>query len=212
MAKNLTAVAVAPLPDEPPRRPWFSKLHWLAIGLAVGVIAFYAIPLFDSQTSIQWDAVDVHYSAQKYFSESLWKGHLPQWTPFVFSGFPFLADPQTGAWYPLHWPFFLIGISPRTIVWELALHAFLALFGMFLLARRLEFEPPFAILAGVFYAAGGFFAGHSSHIGIFETAALFPWLLWAALAAVESESAMPVALAGLIGGLMMLAGHFQTAL
>jgi hypothetical protein len=187
---------------------------WAAFALAT--VVFYFTPLFDSQTSIQWDAVDVHYSAQKYFADTVREGHLPQWTPYVFSGFPFLADPQTGAWYPLHWPFFLIGITPKAIEWELALHAFLALCGTYLLARRLGGDHMVALVAAVFYAGGGFFAGHSSHIGIFETAALLPWLLWSALVALESDSfvttLVTTLLPGAIGGLMVLAGHFQTAL
>ena len=181
---------------------------WAAVALAT--VVFYFVPLFDSQTSIQWDAVDVHYSAQKYFADSVGAGHLPYWTPFVFSGFPFLADPQTGAWYPLHWPFFLLGIRPRAIEWELALHAFLALWGTYLLARRLSGDHMLALLAAVFYAGGGFFAGHSSHVGMFETAALFPWLLWSALRALEERSAFLIT--GAIGGLIVLIGHFQTAL
>src|SRR5437899_1594439 len=131
---------------------------WAAF--AVAAFVFYSVALFDSQTSIQGDAVDVHYSAQKYIADSLREGHLPQWTPYVFSGFPFLADPRTGAWYPLHWPFFLIGITPRAIEWELTLHAFLALFGTYLLARRLTGNHMLALIAAMFYAGGGFFAAH----------------------------------------------------
>jgi len=175
---------------------------WAAFALAT--IAFYSIPLFDAQTSIQGDAVDISYSAQKYFANSLLAGHLPHWTPFIFSGFPFLSDPQTGAWYPLHWPFFLIGITPRAIEWELALHAFLALCGTYLLARRLDGDHMFALLAAIFYAGGGFFAANSAHVGIFETAALLPWLLWSALRG-------PMLLGGAIGGLILLAGQFQMA-
>jgi hypothetical protein len=183
--------------------------HKLWAAFAVATIVFYFQPLFDSGTSIQWDAVDVHYSAQKYFADSVLAGHLPLWTPYVFSGFPFLADPQTGAWYPLHWPFFLIGITPRVIEWELALHAFLALWGAYLLASRLNFDHMSALLTAVFYAGGGFFAGHSSHVGMFETAALLPWLLWSALRATGRRSML---VTGAIGGLMLLIGHFQTAL
>ncbi len=183
---------------------------WAAFALAT--VVFYFSPLFEGQTSIQWDAVDVHYSAQKYFADAVHEGHLPHWTPYVFSGFPFLADPQTGAWYPLHWPFFLAGITPKAIEWELALHAFLALCGTYLLARRLGGDHMSAVVAAVFYAGGGFFAGHSSHVGIFETAALLPWLLWSALWALESETMGALLLPGAIGGLMALIGHFQTAL
>jgi hypothetical protein len=180
---------------------------WAAFALAT--IVFYFVPLFDSQTSIQGDAVDIHYSAQKYFADSLRQGHLPHWTPYLFSGFPFLADPKTGAWYPLHWPFFVLGITPRAIEWELALHAFLALWGTYLLARRLTGDHALALLAAVFYAGGGSFTAQSAHVGMFETAALLPWLLWSATRAVEGSS---LVLPGAIGGLIALIGDYQAAL
>jgi hypothetical protein len=183
---------------------------WAAFALAT--IVFYFTPLFDSQTSIQGDAVDLHYSAQKYFADTLREGHLPYWTPFLYSGFPFLADPQTAAWYPPHWPFFLAGITPKAIEWELALHAFLALGGTYLLARRMSGDSMLALLAAVFYAGGGFFAAHSSRVGIFETAALLPWLLWSALRALEEGAGPSILLTGAIGGLIVLIGNFQATI
>ncbi len=206
----------APAEMQRDNRPWYARAWVLWTAFAVATLIFYWTPLLDSQASIQWDAVDVHYSAQKYFEQSLRSGSLPLWTPFEYSGMPFLADPQTAGWYPLHWPFFLIGITPRAIEWELALHAFLALAGAFLLARRFTDNTGAAILAGILYAGSGFFAGHSSHVGMFETAALFPWLLWAADRALDAGRLPDVVtrsmLAGSIGGLLILAGHFQTAL
>jgi hypothetical protein len=199
-------------PVAPPRQSSFrwAQLFWPA--LVAATLIYYWSPLFDSAASIQWDAVDVHYSAQNYFAQSLRNYRLPYWTPFEYSGMPFLADPQTGVWYPLHWPFFLIGITPKAIEWELALHGFLALAGAYLLARRLTEHRGCAVLAGVLYAGGGFFAGHSSHLGMFETAALAPWLLWAADRAIGSGQVSSVLLCGFLGGLVILAGHFQTAL
>jgi hypothetical protein len=182
--------------------------HTIWAAFAIATILFYFVPLFDAQTSIQGDAVNSSYSAQKYFADSVREGHLPQWTPFLFSGFPFLADPQTGAWYPLHWPFFLVGITPRAIEWELALHVFLALAGTYLFAQKLIGNSMAAVIAAVFYAGGGFFAANSVHVGIFETAALLPWLLWSGLRAFEGASMF---VPGAIGGLILLLGQFQMA-
>ena len=182
-----------------------TRLIWPALVLAT--VLFWAIPLFQPQATIHWDSADVTYPAQKYFSDSIHAGRLPYWTPFLYSGTPFLSDPQTGAWYPLHWPFFLIGIAPRTLFYELALHSFLALAGAFLLARKLFGDPISAALAAMLYAWGGFFAAHSSQLGMFEAAALLPWLLWASMA-----DRRPWLLTGTFAGLIVLAGDFDTAL
>jgi hypothetical protein len=181
------------------------RFIWLALVLAT--ILFWAIPLFQPHATIHWDLADVTYPVQKYFSDSVHAGRLPFWTPFLYSGMPFLSDPQTGAWYPLHWPFFLIGITPRVLFWELALHSFLALAGTFLLARKLFEDPVAAAIAAMFYAWSGFFSAHSSQLGMFEAAALLPWLLWTSLG---GRRARP--LAGILAGLILLTGTFDAAL
>jgi hypothetical protein len=175
--------------------------------LALATVLFWSIPLFQRNVTIHWDLTDVTYPAQKYFADTVHAGRLPYWTPFLYSGMPFLSDPQTGAWYPLHWPFYLIGVTPRILFWELALHSFLALAGAFLLARKLFGDPVAAAIAGMFYAWGGFFAAHSSQLGMFEAAALLPWLLWASL--LERRYWL---LTGAVAGLITLVGSFDAAL
>ena len=110
-------------------------LPWLFFPLAS--ILFYSIPLFSRNATIHWDLADVTYPAQKFLSDSLHAWTLPHWTPYLESGIPFLADPRTGAWYPLNWPFFAVGITPRTMVWELAASSLVAMAGAYMLARRL---------------------------------------------------------------------------
>jgi len=192
---------------------WRSLTGWRPLAvLAVAVLIFYWIPLTDPSASIQWDAVDVHYSSQKYFADRVLKGELPFWTPYIFSGFPFLADIQVGAWYPLNWPFFLSGITPRAIQLEIALHAWLACVGAFLLLWRLVGNRWGALVGAIFYGFTGYFADHSSHVGIFCVAAVTPWLLLCFDLALERSTLRFTALAGLIGGSIVLIGHFQTAL
>jgi hypothetical protein len=179
--------------------------------LILGVSAFYSFQ-FNADSTIHWDAVDVHYSSQAYFSTEIRGGSLPFWTSALFSGFPFLADPQVGAWYPLNWPFFLAGITPRSIQLEVALHSLIACLGAYYLAWRLIGNGPGAICAGFVYGLSGFFAGHAQHVGMFQAAAWFPWLLLGVDAIGNRLTATRVALVGLLGGSIILVGHFQTAL
>ena len=181
--------------------------RFILAALVLATILFWAIPLFQPHSTIHWDLAEVTYPAQKYFADSVHAGRLPYWTPFLYSGTPFLSDPQTGAWYPLHWPFYLIGITPRILFWELALHSFVALAGAFLLARKLFGDPVAAVIAAMFYAWGGFFAAHSSQLGKFEAAALLPWLLWATL--LDRRGWL---FTGIFAGLIVLAGDFDVAL
>ena len=182
----------------------------ILLGLAAAVLLFYFKPLFSGNASIQWDAVDVQYSAQNHFSEMLRAGKLPFWTPYVYSGMPLVADPQVGAWYPLNWPFFLAGFTPRAIEWQLALHCLLAAIGGYLLGRDLLRSRTAAVFAGVFFAFSGVFAAHSSHPGIFQASSLAPWLLWTGRRAAHAPRWLPAL--GIAAGAIVLVGHFQTAL
>jgi Bacterial membrane protein YfhO len=180
--------------------------------LLLGVFAcvFYAPQLLVG--TVQYDGVDVHYSAQRYFSDAIRAGQLPFWTPYLFSGFPFLADLQVGAWYPLNWPFFLAGITPGSIAGELLLHGLVACSGAYVLALRLTGRPFAAVAAGVFYGLSGYFAAHAQHIGMFQTAAWLPWLLVVLDLLGERLSLTRLAAAGLLGAALALPGHFQAAL
>jgi len=214
-SRQARRIQFAPKPRPPVRTesPYERfRLPAIALGLVCLVLGYYLVPLFSDRASIQRDAVDVHYSLQKYFSEQLHHGKIPVWTPYVFSGMPLLADPEIGAWYPLNWPFFLAGITARGIEWELFLHAAIACLGAWLLALDLLESSYAAILAAIFYAFSGFFAAHSSHVGMFQVAALFPWLLWSFRRAVLKSLLRYGPLCAAVGALLMLAGHFQTAL
>jgi len=207
-AKGRTATP----PVDAPRSIW----DWLAsdrviiAGFALAVLLFYFKPLVNEGVSIQWDAVDVQYSPQKYLADSVRVGKLPFWTPYVFSGMPFLADPQLGAWYPLNFPFFVAGITPRAIEWQLALHAFLAALGGYLLARDLLGSRAAGVFTGIFFAFSGLFTEHSSHVGIFQAAALLPWLLWTGRRAMYGARWLPAVT--VVAACIVLIGHFQTAL
>lgn len=180
--------------------------------IAALVLIFYSAPLASGAASIQWDAADLHYPFQRYFSEHIGAGSLPLWTPYLFSGYPFMAYPETGAWYVPHWPFFLLGIAPRMIQAELALNAFIACLGAFLLLSRITEKRVSALAGAICYGLSGFFAGRASHVGIFSAAAWFPWLLLAFRKAVDVAAVRYTILGGLAGALMIFAGYIQTAM
>ena len=172
------------------------------------ITLFYA-RLASPDVSIHWDAGGYFYPYQKYFSDSVRAGELPFWTSAIFSGFPFLADMQVAAWYPPHWPLYLAGLNPKSLFVELWLHALLAGWGAFLLARRLTGSALAGVWAGMFFALSGYGAAHAQHVGLFVAASWLPLLLELLLTADTPRRRAALALAG---GCFCLAGHFQTVL
>jgi hypothetical protein len=180
--------------------------------LVTVALACYWVPMTSDQTSIRWDAADYYQVVQNYLSQELHAGKIPFWSPYPWAGYPFLADPQVGAWYPLNWPFFLIGVTPHVLVAEHFLHALLACFGTWLLALRLVRSQPAAVFAGLAYGLSGFFAGHSSHTTMLQCAAWMPWLLLLLDLSLEERPVRYAALGAGAAGMMIVAGHFQTIL
>ncbi len=188
---------------------------WPLLGPAILVVmtlACYWVPMTSTQTSILWDAADFHRAVQDYLSQELHAGRIPFWTPYPWAGYPFLADPEVGVFYPPNWPFFWIGVTSRVLFMEHCLHAMWACFGAYFLALRLVRHRQAAVLAGLCYGLSGFFVANSSHTGVLQTAAWTPWLLLLLDRALESNTLRNTILGGLAAGMMILAGHFQTSL
>jgi hypothetical protein len=191
--------------------PWALIEPWAApLVIAILVIAFYSLPAFSNNASVHWDAVDVQIPLQKYFADRMIAGHLPFWTPYLFSGYPLLANPELGAWYPPNWPFFLI----RNFDWmelELLVNALIACLGAYYFFRRTVAPSVSAMVGALAYGLSGFFAGHSSHFTVFAAAACFPWLMWSYRRALDSRALPGIAIGGFAGGAMILAGHLPAA-
>ncbi len=188
-----------------------TRLHVAPLLALAALVCVYFVPQLATGT-VQYDGVDVHYSSQRYFSDAIRGGHLPFWTPYLFAGFPFLADLQVGAWYPLNWPFFVLGIAPSSMSFELLLHTLIACGGAYVLGVRLLNQPVAAIAVGMFYGLSGYFAAHSQHVGMVETAAWLPWLVVLLLSLGERLSLRRLGLAAVLGAALALPGHFQVAL
>lgn len=75
----------------PPARPPRSAVGAGALPLLFILLVFYWSPLLAPDATIQWNAVDLHYPAQQFFSDQLKAGHLPHWTNYVLAGFPVLT-------------------------------------------------------------------------------------------------------------------------
>ena len=106
-------------------------------------------------------------------------GSPPLWNPYLFSGMPLHASAQGGLLFPLNWFYFLFDARAATNLMALSAYMLAAL-GAYLFARRGGASVAGSILTGVVYQSCGFMVAQLGHINVVQTAALLPWLLWAA--------------------------------
>ncbi|HET7704794.1 MAG TPA: 6-pyruvoyl-tetrahydropterin synthase-related protein [Thermoanaerobaculia bacterium] len=108
---------------------------------------------------------------------------LPHWNPYSASGEPWLANPQTGVFYPPTWLFIAFPFEAAYMLY-LALHLTILGWGAYLLfARRVA---PEAALAG---AVAIVFSGPTlSLLDISNNLAAFSWIPWVIRAALAGRS------------------------
>ncbi len=178
---------------------------------ALAVVPFL-VPLFDGFGALQWDAREVHLTNLIFSSRAWHNGFAPLWSPHIFSGFPQIADMQVAVFYPVN---LLLGyffvFSQQVLFWQIVFHFALAGFGMFLLVRHITASHIGGLFAGIAYMFSGFMIGHASHVGMQNTAAWLPIVMFLALYAFETQRWPYAVFAGTAAGVAILAGHFQTA-
>lgn len=135
-------------------------------------------------------------------------GELPLWNPYSFLGAPLIGNPQATLFYPATWLVWLVG-AERGIGWMLALHVWLAAWGMARLARTFGASYTGGLAAGILYGMSEF-VGARFYAGHYTLLLVYGWMPWAiaayrqALLARHWRAALPGAV---VMGLVLLAGH-----
>lgn len=161
------------------------------------------------------DAFAYFYPLLEYAADRLLAGDLPLWNPYLFMGAPFLANPQAGVFYPLHWLLAWLP-APSLVSATLMLHYALAAVGMYLLVRIGLGRGRWSAIAGALvYAMSGLLGSQAEHINQVEALAWLPLqvLLLEVGAVREGVPAARRILAALAGAsisaLQILIGHTQ---
>ncbi len=154
-------------------------LGWLllALALAGGVLLVYAPLLLTNRVLATGDAFTYFTPYRDYANAALRAGRLPLWNPYLFLGVPFLANPQTAIFYPLHWPFVALPAA-QSLLASLALHLWLAGLGAAVYVRRVARLGWLAALtAGLIWSLSGYLGARAGQINQVSVVAWLPWLL-----------------------------------
>ncbi|HET8644803.1 MAG TPA: hypothetical protein VFO85_04910, partial [Vicinamibacteria bacterium] len=136
--------------------------------------------------------LSAHYFPDYTFlGQALRSGVWPLWNPTSDGGAPFLYA------YAPDLLLALVGGAELTLGLGVLLHAWLALSGASVLARRLGCAPAGAWVAGAVFGLSGFVLSLVNLYALFEAAAWAPWVLVAGLAALRAPDARRLALLAL---------------
>jgi hypothetical protein len=195
------------------RMTWISKMWrtiWPLVALALLCAAFFWDVFWLPQDRIVAgnDLTDMFFLWLRFADNSIEQGQLPLWNPYVFSGLPFVANPQPALFYPPTWLVFLMPIS-KALGLIIVLHVWLAGVGMYAWLRTEGASTKGALLGGTVFAFSGYFFARvqAGHLGVVTTGTWLPFLLWAYRRAVTRRSWSLAVMGGLPVGLSILTGH-----
>ena len=206
-------------------RPWVRDGAALAV-LALVWFGFYwrFLPIglvpADARSFPTGDFWQQFYVFRNFAYETLRAGQLPLWMPCVFAGYPYQADPQTALFYPATWLSFGLGallggaqLSRDALQLEALLHVLLAACGMYAFLRGEVRGRTSALAGALVFGFGGYLTGYPPlQLAILESAAWLPVSLLSLRRVLARGRWRDVALLGLTWGIIILAGHPQTAM
>ncbi len=144
-----------------------------------------------------------------HLGRSLRAGSFPLWLPSIYTGFPFLAQPEVGAAYPPN--ILLYGLLPATAAQNLSvlLPFLVAGVSLYLLCRELGLDAAGSLLGGMAFSWSGFFISHVKHMNMVDAACWLPLILLCIERGQKRSRPSWLLAAGGLFGLQILAGHPQ---
>ena len=140
------------------------------LSLAALAAVFFSDGLFGDSRTLIWDSADNSLAYMNLVSR-LWRsGQVPRWNPFLYNGYPMLAEPLYQIFYPPNVLLSLVSaFSPRAILFQLALHQVLGGFFTYLLAGLWMRSTRARLLAGIVYMLNGCFWARQEHVATLDT-------------------------------------------
>jgi hypothetical protein len=155
------------------------------------------------------DLVDYFYPFNAFSAEQIRRGTIPLWNPYVMSGMPFQAEPQTALFYPLHALYYVFS-TPTAWAFALILRMFLGAMFMTLLARAVGCTRAGAIVSGIVFAYSGFMVAWQGAV-MGDAVMWLPLMCYAVLRLHARRSRRTVCLVAFAFAMPVLAGHPETA-
>lgn len=175
------------------------RRHRFAFALIALLVAVPFLPsLVKGEVFVLRDHTDYFQPLRYFTAQYLAALELPYWNPYSASGEPWLANPQTGVFYPPTWLFVVLPF-PTAYMAYLALHLILLGWGAYLLFARTV--APGAATVG---AVAIVFTGPTlSLLDVQNNLATFAWIpfvMWAARARVPPQVAAVLLALAFLGG------------
>lgn len=149
--------------------------------LTIIALAFtYRIVLFQSFLAYgNSDNALAIYPIKVLISEILKSGQIPLWNPYIWCGFPLLAEPHTSAFYPPNLALYL-SLNPA-VAFNLTftLHILIAMTSMYWCARKFDLSKEASFFSSVVFGLSDTFAATYGNLAALSSFAWIPLIIGA---------------------------------
>lgn len=144
-------------------------IAWLLLNLPL-LLGIHVLP---------WDAIDQFYPTVYFNAHSLRHGIAPWWNPYVYAGYPQIADPQGMMFSPLLMAWMMIPSSPGAtwFAWGVLLHVLMGGAACLAVLRRMGATSTGALIGAIVFMVGGVAASRLEHVPIVLAYAYAPVVL-----------------------------------
>ncbi len=190
-------------------------LKRLSVQTIIAAVVFFLViiflffdPLTHPEKSLaghDFKLANIHW--KNFAVYELKHGRIPLWNPFINSGQPFLAHPESSLFYPPNLLYLAVPV-PYAMTILIAFHVWIALLFMYKLVSYFVKDTLPAVASGVTYALSGYFAGKifSGHLNSIISASLFPLILYFFVVAMHSPTTKNIIKSIVAFSLLILAG------
>lgn len=192
----------------------FAASKWILLAATITIVFF--LPVIANQAHIPYDFQYYHFPLLYENIKGILSGEFPLWGAATYSGFPYIANPQTGIYYPLNYiPLLLnlvgIQVSLYSAQYIVIVHFFLGMVGAYLWFRSLLFCETLAFYGACLYNISGYAISQYQHLGVLEIFALLPFGLILIQTLAERADKKSVILLSVLNAFIILTGFLPTA-
>lgn len=179
----------------------------VVLALVLGTLGLHREVLLGRSVYHMDDAADGYYPSHVAITRALEAGRLPLWERNASAGWPLIADPYYGTFYPPNVLFARSLFGPvRGLGFSIALHVLGAGLFMYWLLRRRQLPPAVALLGAASLAFGGFMVVRIRHIIFAQMMAYLPLLLCGVEGFLNTRRVRELVLIAAALGLSLLCG------
>ncbi len=165
------------------------------------------------------DSVSYLFPMYRFAADNLRAGTLPFWNPYQYAGTPFVADNQSGLFYPFNlllfflWPEFSYRGIEALVIWHFLFAGIAAYVCLRLLRPDEPIRRPAALLGALAFMFSDVFITHIGNLNLIAVAAWLPLAFLGLHRAIAADATRPRLLWAMGGGAALgiatLAGHGQ---